>query len=126
LGKCAGAGPDRRRITGKKRQRYGQIRISGRNFDLKFGFIGDFSVPPTRVQNGAHAKGRFFLRYFREKLRRIVLCHHSAGEVTRQKQLRQVLGASSAELQKIRRIFSARVAHPDEFQSRLPAVAQWS
>ena len=67
-------------ITGKKRQRYEQIPYFWTEmFELKFDFIGDFNVPATRVQlTGSYAKGRFALRYFQgEKLRGIVLCHHS-------------------------------------------------
>ena len=83
-------------ITGKKRQRYEQIPYFWTEmFDIKLDFIGDFSVPATRVQlSGAYAKGRFALRYFQgEKLRGIVLCHHSANEVKSAKnELRQALG----------------------------------
>jgi hypothetical protein len=64
-------------------------------FDLKFDFIGDFKVPPTRVQlSGSYAKGRFALRYFQgEKLRGIVLCHHGANDVASAKsELRHALG----------------------------------
>jgi hypothetical protein len=52
-------------------------------------------VPATRVQlSGSYAKGRFGLRYFQgEKLRGIVLCHHSTGEVAAAKnELRHALG----------------------------------
>src|SRR5450432_77675 len=83
-------------ITGKKRQRYEQIPYFWTEmFDLKFDFIGDFNVPPGRVQlNGSYAKGRFALRYFQgEKLRGIVLCHYGAGEVEAAKnELRHALG----------------------------------
>jgi NADPH-dependent 2,4-dienoyl-CoA reductase/sulfur reductase-like enzyme len=82
-------------ITGKKRQRYEQIPYFWTEmFDLKLDFIGDFNVPATRVQlSGSYAKSRFVLRYFQgEKLRGIVLCHHSAGEVASAKnELRQAL-----------------------------------
>jgi 3-phenylpropionate/trans-cinnamate dioxygenase ferredoxin reductase subunit len=83
-------------ITGKKRQRYEQIPYFWTEmFDLKLDFVGDFIVPATRVElSGSYAKGRFALRYFQgEKLRGIVLCHHSASEVAAAKnQLRQALG----------------------------------
>jgi 3-phenylpropionate/trans-cinnamate dioxygenase ferredoxin reductase subunit len=83
-------------ITGKKRQRYEQIPYFWTEmFDLKFDFIGDFNLTPTRVQlSGSYAKGRFALRYFQgEKLRGIVLCHHGASDVAAAKsELRQSLG----------------------------------
>src|SRR6476620_11835147 len=83
-------------ITGKKRQRYEQIPYFWTEmFELKFDFIGDFNVPAMRVQlTGSYAKGRFALRYFQgEKLRGIVLCHHSANDVqSARTELRQALG----------------------------------
>ncbi len=82
-------------ITGKKRQRYEQIPYFWTEmFDLKFDFVGDFILPPTRIDlNGAYSKGRFILRYFQgEKLRGIVLCRHSASDVESAKnELRQAL-----------------------------------
>jgi len=43
---------------------------------------------------GSYSKGRFALRYFQgEKLRGIVLCHHSANDVqSARTELRQALG----------------------------------
>ena len=83
-------------ITGKKRQRYEQIPYFWTEmFDMKFDFVGDFNLPPTRVElRGSHAKGRFTLRYYQgEKLRGIVLCHHGANDVVSAKsELRQALG----------------------------------
>lgn len=83
-------------ITGKKRQRYEQIPYFWTEmFDLKFDFIGDFNVPASRVEmSGSYAKGKFAVRHFQgEKLRGIVLCHHSAHDVESAKgQLRQGLG----------------------------------
>jgi NADPH-dependent 2,4-dienoyl-CoA reductase/sulfur reductase-like enzyme len=83
-------------ITGKKRQRYEQIPYFWTEmFDLKLDFVGDFTVPATRVDlSGSYAKGRFALRCYQgEKLRGIVLCNHSAGEMTAAKnELRQALG----------------------------------
>ncbi len=82
-------------ITGKKRQRYEQIPYFWTEmFDLKLDFVGDFTVPATRVQlSGSYAKSRFALHYFQgEKLRGIVLCHHSASDVASAKnELRQAL-----------------------------------
>ena len=71
-------------ITGKKRQRYEQVPYFWTEmFDLKLDFVGDFTVAPTRVDlSGSYAKSRFVLRYYQgEKLRGVVLCHHSAGDV---------------------------------------------
>jgi 3-phenylpropionate/trans-cinnamate dioxygenase ferredoxin reductase subunit len=71
-------------ITGKKRQRYEQIpSFWTEMFDIKLDFIGDFGLPPTRVElEGLYSKGRFSLRYYQgERLRGIVLCRHNAGEV---------------------------------------------
>ncbi len=82
-------------ITGKKRQRYEQIPYFWTEmFDLKLDFVGDFTGAPTRVDlSGSYAKARFILRYFQgEKLRGIVLCHHSANDVESAKsELRQTL-----------------------------------
>jgi len=82
-------------ITGKKRQRYEQIPYFWTEmFDLKFDFIGDFNLPPGRVElSGSYAKGKFALRYYQgEKLRGIVLCRHGANEVEAGKnELRQAL-----------------------------------
>ncbi|MBA3832331.1 MAG: NAD(P)/FAD-dependent oxidoreductase [Chthoniobacterales bacterium] len=83
-------------ITGKKRQRYEQIPYFWTEmFDLRLDFVGDFNVAPARVQlSGAYARSRFVLRYYQgEKLRGIVLCHHSANDVEAAKtELRQALG----------------------------------
>ncbi|CAN5394351.1 FAD-dependent oxidoreductase [soil metagenome] len=83
-------------ITGKKRQRYEQIPYFWTEmFDLKFDFIGDFNLPPGRVElTGTYAKRRFSLRYFQgEKLRGIVLCHQGPKDVASARtELRQALG----------------------------------
>jgi 3-phenylpropionate/trans-cinnamate dioxygenase ferredoxin reductase subunit len=83
-------------ITGKKRQRYEQIPYFWTEmFDIKLDFIGDFNLPPARVElTGTYAKGRFALRYYQgEKLRGIVLCHHEPKEVMAAKdELRHALG----------------------------------
>jgi len=82
-------------ITGKKRQRYEQIPwFWTEMFDLKLDFIGDFSLPPGRVElDGLYSRGRFALRYYQgEKLRGIVLCRHNASEVEAAKnELRQAV-----------------------------------
>ncbi len=83
-------------ITGKKRQRYEQIPYFWTEmFDLRLDFVGDFTVAATRVDlSGSYAKSRFVARYYQgEKLRGIVLCHHSTGDVESAKtELRQALG----------------------------------
>jgi len=82
-------------ITGKKRQRYEQIPYFWTEmFDIKLDFIGDFALPPTRIQlDGLYSKGRFALRYYQgERLRGIVLCKHTASEVEAAKnELRQAV-----------------------------------
>jgi NADPH-dependent 2,4-dienoyl-CoA reductase/sulfur reductase-like enzyme len=83
-------------MTGKKRTRYEQIPYFWTEmFDLRMDFVGDFSVLPTRVDlRGTYAKKKFVARYYQgEKLRGILLCHQSSGEVESAKtQLRHALG----------------------------------
>src|ERR1700676_2607029 len=83
-------------MTGKKRQRYEQIPYFWTEmFDLHFDFIGDFSVPPTRIDlRGTYAKKRFGARYYQgERLRAILLCNHKLREVDSAKtELRTALG----------------------------------
>jgi len=83
-------------MTGKKRIRYEQIPYFWTEiFDLKMDFVGDFSVPPTRVDlRGAYAKKKFIARYFLgDRLRAILLCQEGAKEVEAAKnQLRAALG----------------------------------
>ena len=83
-------------ITGKKRQRYEQIPYFWTEiFDLRLDFVGDFTVAPTRVDlSGSYAKSRFVARYYQgDKLRALVLCHHSTGDVeSARSELRQALG----------------------------------
>ncbi len=82
-------------ITGKKRQRYEQIPYFWTEFfDLRLDFVGDFTGTPSQVDlSGSHAKGRFVARYYQgEKLRGMVLCHHSTRDVEAAKtELRQSL-----------------------------------
>ena len=64
-------------MTGKKRIRYEQLPYFWTEmFDLRMDFVGDFSVPPTRIElRGTHAKRKFVARYYHgEKLRAILLC----------------------------------------------------
>jgi len=71
-------------MTGKKRIRYEQIPYFWTEmFDLRMDFVGDFSVPPTRVElAGTYAKRKFVARYYQgEKLRAVLLCHQTPREV---------------------------------------------
>jgi NADPH-dependent 2,4-dienoyl-CoA reductase/sulfur reductase-like enzyme len=83
-------------ITGKKRIRYEQIPYFWTQmFDLRLDFIGDFSLPPTRIDTtGVHGKKKFVLRYCQgDKLRAILLCGASPAEVEKAKHaLRTALG----------------------------------
>lgn len=83
-------------ITGKKRQRYEQVPYFWTEFfDQRLDFVGDFTVAPTRVDlTGSYNKGRFVARYYQgDKLRGVLLCHHSENDVENaKKELRQALG----------------------------------
>jgi len=83
-------------MTGKKRTRYEQIPYFWTEmFDLRMDFVGDFSVLPTRIDlRGTYAKKKFVARYYQgEKLRGILLCQQSSGEVeSARTQLRHALG----------------------------------
>src|SRR6476661_6636502 len=83
-------------MTGKKRIRYEQVPYFWTEmFDLKMDFVGDFSLPPTRVTlKGVYAKKRFVVRYYLgEKLRALLLCQATPKEVeTAKSELRSSLG----------------------------------
>jgi 3-phenylpropionate/trans-cinnamate dioxygenase ferredoxin reductase subunit len=83
-------------MTGKKRIRYEQIPYFWTEmFDLRFDFVGDFSMQPTRIELvGTYAKKKFTARYYQgEKLRAVLLCHQPPREVDAAKaQLRRVIG----------------------------------
>src|SRR5215211_5091746 len=83
-------------MTGKKRIRYEQVPYFWTEmFDLRMDFVGDFTLPPTRVDlQGTHAKKKFSARYYQgEKLRGILLCQQTPREVDEAKnQLRQAQG----------------------------------
>jgi 3-phenylpropionate/trans-cinnamate dioxygenase ferredoxin reductase subunit len=83
-------------MTGKKRIRYEQVPYFWTEmFDLKMDFVGDFSLPPTRVNlKGAYAKKKFVVRYYQgEKLRAVLLCQATPREVDAAKvELRTALG----------------------------------
>src|SRR2546428_5942181 len=83
-------------MTGKKRIRYEQVpSFWTEMFDLRMDFVGDFSVLATRVDvQGTYAKKKFIARYYQaDKLRGIVLCHHSATDIeAAKKELRQAQG----------------------------------
>ena len=82
-------------MTGKKRIRYEQIPYFWTEmFDLRMDFVGDFSVPPTRVElAGSYAKRKFVARNYQgEKLRAILLCRQTPREVdAAKKQLRHAV-----------------------------------
>jgi 3-phenylpropionate/trans-cinnamate dioxygenase ferredoxin reductase component len=83
-------------MTGKKRMRYEQIPYFWTEmFDLRMDFVGDFSIPPTRIElKGTHAKKKFVARYFQgDKLRALLLCHATPREVeSARTELRNALG----------------------------------
>lgn len=83
-------------MTGKKRMRYEQIPYFWTEmFDLRMDFVGDFSIPPTRIElKGTHAKKRFVARYFQgDKLRALLLCQATPREVeSARTELRNALG----------------------------------
>ena len=71
-------------MTGKKRIRYERLPYFWTEmFDLRLDFIGDFSLPPSRLElSGTHAKKRWSARYFQgERLRGILLCGATAKEI---------------------------------------------
>src|SRR4051812_657343 len=83
-------------MTGKKRIRYEQVPYFWTEmFDLKMDFVGDFSLPPSRINlKGAYAKKKFVVRYYQgEKLRAVLLCQAAPREVDAAKtELRTALG----------------------------------
>jgi 3-phenylpropionate/trans-cinnamate dioxygenase ferredoxin reductase subunit len=83
-------------MTGKKRIRYEQLPYFWTEaFDLRFDFVGDFTLQPTRVDlSGSHGKKKFSARYYQgEKLRGILLSNATPKEIEAAKtQLRQALG----------------------------------
>jgi NADPH-dependent 2,4-dienoyl-CoA reductase/sulfur reductase-like enzyme len=71
-------------MTGKKRQRYEQVPYFWTEmFDLHLDFVGDFSLPATRVDlAGAYVRKRFTARYYQgEKLRGLLLCNQTPRDV---------------------------------------------
>jgi 3-phenylpropionate/trans-cinnamate dioxygenase ferredoxin reductase subunit len=83
-------------MTGKKRIRYEQLPYFWTEmFDLRFDFVGDFSLQPTRVSmDGTHAKKKFVARYYQgDRLRAVLLCQGSEKEVEGARtELRTALG----------------------------------
>ena len=83
-------------MTGKKRQRYEQIPYFWTEmFDLHMDFVGDFSIPASRIDlDGAYAKKKFTARYYQgEKLRGVLLCNYTPKEVdSARTELRTALG----------------------------------
>ena len=65
-------------------------------FDLKMDFVGDFSLPPSRVVlKGLYAKKRFAARYYREKLRAVLLCQATPKKSKAKAELRAALGSNA-------------------------------
>jgi 3-phenylpropionate/trans-cinnamate dioxygenase ferredoxin reductase component len=83
-------------MTGKKRIRYEQVPYFWTEmFDLRMDFVGDFTLPATRVNlDGTYPKKKFIARYYQgDKLRGILLCQQTPREVDAAKnQLRQAQG----------------------------------
>lgn len=79
-------------MTGKKRQRYEYLPDWGSEvFGLKFRFVGDFSMPPTRTELDGQREGKepaFTLRhYFADKLRAAVLVNRGDEDAETVKRL---------------------------------------
>src|SRR5947209_4868476 len=83
-------------MTGKKRIRYEQVPYFWTEmFDLRIDFVGDFTLPPTRIDlEGTYAKKKFVVRHYQgEKLRALLLCQATPKEVDNAKtELRTALG----------------------------------
>jgi NAD(P)H-nitrite reductase large subunit len=83
-------------MTGKKRIRYEQLPcFATEMFDLRLDFIGDFSLPPSRVElNGTHAKKKWSARYLQgERLRGILLAGATPKDIERARaELKTALG----------------------------------
>ncbi|HEY6204828.1 MAG TPA: FAD/NAD(P)-binding oxidoreductase [Chthoniobacterales bacterium] len=82
-------------MTGKKRIRYEQLPYFWTEmFDLRMDFVGDFSVPPTRIElDGSYTKKKFVARYYQgDKLRGLLLCQQPPRELdAAKKELRRAL-----------------------------------
>ena len=71
-------------MTGKKRIKYETIPYFWTEmFDLRFDFVGDFSLQPTRIETkGAFGKKKFTSRYFQgDRLRALLLCNQTQKEI---------------------------------------------
>ncbi len=72
-------------MTGKKRINLGEQTpyFWTEMFDLRFDFVGDFSMQPTRIETkGAHAKKKFVSSYYQgDRLRAILLCNQVQKDV---------------------------------------------
>ena len=83
-------------MTGKKRIKYEQVPYFWTEmFDLRFDFVGDFSIQPTRVDTkGTFAKKKFMSRYYQgDRMRAVLLCNQTQKEVDSAKtELRHALG----------------------------------
>jgi 3-phenylpropionate/trans-cinnamate dioxygenase ferredoxin reductase component len=83
-------------MTGKKRIRYEELPYFWTEiFDLRLDFVGDFSLPPSRVElTGTHGKKKWRARFLQgEKLRGILLAGANVKEIEGAKaELRTALG----------------------------------
>ena len=83
-------------MTGKKRQRYEQIPYFWTQmFDLHWDFVGDFSIPASRIDlDGSYAKKKFTARYYQgDKLRGLLLSNQTPKDVdSARTELRTALG----------------------------------
>lgn len=76
-------------MTGKKRQRFKMMpHHSSQVFDLRFDFVGDFSLAPVRYEReGDPSRRRFIARYYQgPKLMGMLLCNESAEAVANAKE----------------------------------------
>src|SRR5881296_1669429 len=83
-------------MTGKKRIRYEQLPYFWTEmFDLRFDFVGDFSLQPTQVDlTGTHAKKKFTARYYQgDRLRGILISSGTPKQIDSAKsELKRALG----------------------------------
>ena len=76
-------------MTGKKRQRFKMMpHHSSTAFDLRFDFVGDFSMAPVRYElEGDRDKRRFSARYYQgPKLMGMLLCNETPEAVAKAKE----------------------------------------
>ncbi len=86
-------------MTAKKRIRYSRMPDHSTTIlDLQLRFIGDFSLPPSRVElEGSRAKKSFVAQYFNgDKLRAALLCNRKDAEKIAKSVAEQIKATSSA------------------------------